>query len=527
VRYLIRISGPILLTLLVGWCIGIVSEKKGLVSSARIRGWIARARDHLSDRKSTPRNHDVVGLDTILLPLKVETVDLFAEVNIAGHAGGITVIANSVIVVDRNGAGFVYKEGKSQALKLPPLPNEAAAYVNSGRHIDEQFRVHDVEYIPWLRLLAVSHEAYDPAGGGTRLTLSVIAFDPDALTAQGSWRAVWKGDLLRGEDYRGLAGGGRMLAAAPNSFYLTAGDYTQDNAIHRSPLVAQDKTLSFGKILRIDPQTGAAEVVSLGHRNPQGIALTRSGELISTEHGPEGGDELNVIRTGANYGWPKVTYGTHYGTYDWPNTSEVGRHAGFALPLFSWVPSVAISNLIELCDFDQRWHGDLLAGSLKAGALFRIRREEGRVMYVEPIPIGERIRDLAQMDKGRIVLFTDSSKLLILSVDHSRLSSGLREAIVYPSVMTQCMACHHFGPTFSYHPAPTLSALVGNPIASDRFSQYSNGIKAVGGVWTKERLQRYLSDPASFAPGTRMPKPNLKPSDTLEVVSFLETLRSR
>jgi aldose sugar dehydrogenase len=134
----------------------------------------------------------------------------------------------------------------------------------------------------------------------------------------------------------------------------------------------QDPASSFGKIFEIDLDTENSRVVSLGHRNPQGLTVTSRGALFSTEHGPKGGDELNLITEGSNYGWPNVSLGTEYKGYDLENHAPVGEHTGYQAPVFAWVPSIGPSNLIEVRGFDRRWDGDLLVASLKANSLFRL-----------------------------------------------------------------------------------------------------------------------------------------------------------
>ena len=94
-------------------------------------------------------------------------------------------------------------------------------------------------------------------------------------------------------------------------------------------MVAQDMNSKMGKVLEIDLNTRDVKIISLGHRNPEGLIVTTDGTLLSTEHGPAGGDELNVIVEGANYGWPIVTFGTDYGSYGWHGTKFVGEHAGY------------------------------------------------------------------------------------------------------------------------------------------------------------------------------------------------------
>jgi len=188
--------------------------------------------------------------------------------------------------------------------------------------------------------------------------------------------------------------------------------------------VSEDPNTTFGKIIEIDLSTNKWRHFTKGHRNQEGLTFLKSGQLFSTEHGPFGGDELNVITENSDYGWPNVTLGTDYDSYDWPvgTSSLVGSHTGYRAPLFAWLPTIAASQLIEVNNFNPRWNGDLLVGALKASSLYRLRLEDGHVLYSERIWIGQRIRDLAQADNGTIVLWTDDTQLLFITVDQDQLA---------------------------------------------------------------------------------------------------------
>ena len=136
----------------------------------------------------------------------------------------------------------------------------------------------------------------------------------------------------------------------------------------------------------------------MGLRNAEGLTFTNSGRLIAADNGPRGGDGLDIITEGSNYGWPRVSLGTTYDSYEfsggsfsmgkyrsWSHTdpSLVGRIIGYTTPLFAWVPSVAPTQLIQIQNFDPRSDGDLLVGSMKGSSLFRIRLEDGHVLYSE------------------------------------------------------------------------------------------------------------------------------------------------
>jgi cytochrome c2 len=486
----------------------------------QIRAWGVQPDTLLSgqysrDRETLPAVKDI---DTALLPLRIRRARISDVFPIPKTAGAIATIGNTVIVVDRLGNLYSsVSDGRTiTQLPFPPLPNDSADYLKTpGARLDANtFRAHDIEYMKAAKSLAVCHEYFDAHVGKTRLAVSIISIDEQSVRPTGSWRTVFLADVE--PDGPNVESGGR-LASKGDLLYLTVGAY-----MVRSSNVAQNAKSSFGKIIEIDLGTGKSKIVSVGHRNPQGLLITRSGELLSTEHGPAGGDELNLIAEGANYGWPNVTLGTDYGAYDWSESKLLGEHKGYQAPMFAWVPSVGISNLIQVERFNRRWDGDLLIGSLKAESVFRVRLNDMRIMYVEPIWIGQRIRDIGQLENGTIVLWTDDTQLLFISVDGPKLETDVRPAKLTDSALNDaCMYCHHFGPTNVADFAPTLSDLFSRKIASDDF-RFSAGLRNKEGVWTDEALRQFLHSPAKFANGTAMPTPNLDEDQFDEVIEALK-----
>ena len=215
----------------------------------------------------------------------------------------------------------------------------------------------------------------------------------------------------------GRHSGGRMLMDGDDHLLVVTGDHTWHETLGHSaetlPLAGPDSHLS--KLIRIELTSGKAEVVANGFRNPQGFARDAEGNLWQTEHGPQGGDELNLLRPSLHYGWPYVTLGIRYGNKTWPYSKAQGRHDSFEKPAFSWTPAIGISNLI-VSDSQQfpMWKGDLLIGSLAAHSLFRVRLHEERVVYVEQIRMDFRIRDITQMPDGRIALLYDNARIQFL-----------------------------------------------------------------------------------------------------------------
>jgi cytochrome c2 len=312
-----------------------------------------------------------------------------------------------------------------------------------------------------------------------------------------------------------------MLAyRGDGKLYLTIGDHYITN-----PKVSEDPNTTFGKTIEIDITTNKWRLFSKGHRNQEGLTFLKSGRLLSTEHGPRGGDDLDLITDGSDFGWPNVSLGTDYNSYLGEGGAPlVESYAEYTAPLFAWAPSIAPTQLLEVTNFDPRWNGDLLIATLKALSLYRLRQEAGRVLYAERIWIGQRIRDLTQTSDGTIVLWTDDAQLLFVTVDKDQLAVGRRMPNVVGGAIVNenCLGCHHFGPTNPIDFAPSLSNLLNRPIASDTFS-YSPALRAKQrlGHWTPALLSEFLSDPFKFASGTTMLPLKISPDDIKDIVAVL------
>ena len=197
--------------------------------------------------------------------------------------------------------------------------------------------------------------------------------------------------------------------------------------------LAQTLDNHIGKIVRItrdgqapadNPFVGRAgarpEIWSLGHRNIQGLAVHPvTGELWATEHGPQGGDEVNRIERGRNYGWPRVTYGRNYGSGT--RIGEEGPVAGFEQPLKWWVPvSIAPSGLsFVTSDRYAGWKGQLVLGALRGQSIVRLSVSGARVVgeQRELADLGQRIRDVREGPGGWIYVVTDGADGQVLRVN--------------------------------------------------------------------------------------------------------------
>lgn len=202
---------------------------------------------------------------------------------------------------------------------------------------------------------------------------------------------------------------GRIEVIDKSTVYMSVGDlgYTE--------IDQKSKRGDLGSLFKISKSK--VEKISRGHRNQQGIVLIGK-DLYTSEHGPRGGDELNLISKGKDYGWPAVTYGEAYTSGDYIKPAVTGSHQGFPEPLRYWVPSVAPTELIHLPSGPAwgKWASQLVMGTLREESLIFIElRDSKTVGQVVKVGVGERIRDLELSLEGAIVATTDSGKLLVIS----------------------------------------------------------------------------------------------------------------
>ena len=220
--------------------------------------------------------------------------------------------------------------------------------------------------------------------------------------------------------YAALHYGGRIAWLPDNTLLLTTGDGFDFRE------KAQDRSTHFGKTIRIDengqppkdnPFSQYPFIFSYGHRNPQGLTVSSDGRIYQHEHGPQGGDEINVIEPGLNYGWPIITYGLDYnGAYVSPFTEM----DGMTQPIHIWVPSIAPSGLaIYEGSLFPNWRGDLFVGDLNNNEVKHLTlNEEGKVISEQSIftEVESRVRDVRVSPTGEVYVITDGENGAIYKV---------------------------------------------------------------------------------------------------------------
>ena len=304
----------------------------------------------------------------------------------------------------------------SQDFKLDPKPLDGLP----GVIVNGQGGLFDVVLHPQFAQNAWIYWAYNapgPGGWGTAL-------------ARGKLQGQRMTDVqvlfsMQPKTRSGFHFGGRIVFDKAGMLYLTLGDRGDKDR-------AQKLNDHAGSVIRLHDdgrvpddnpfvkRPGAlAEKWTLGHRNMQGAALhPQTGELWTHEHGPQGGDEVNVIRPGLNYGWPIITYGVNYGVGT--KIGEGQAKLGMVQPLQVWVPSIAPSGMafVSGSQFPQ-WQGNLLVGALRDQMLVRLTLEGEKVLSEERLFQGQfgRIRDVRIGPDGLVYLLTDEAQGAMLRLE--------------------------------------------------------------------------------------------------------------
>ena len=254
--------------------------------------------------------------------------------------------------------------------------------------------------------------------------------DDDAATAVARGRLV--GDRLEDveeiyvalpRDDNGRHFGSRLVFA-DGYLFVTAGDRGDSDRAQEldDPAGSIVRLHDDGRVPEDNPFIGTAgarpELYSVGHRNPQGMTLeAATGRIYAIEHGPKGGDELNLIEPGVNYGWPVITHGKSYMGF---KIGEGTRKEGMAQPVHYWVPSISPSGLM-IYDADRfpAWQGSFFAGALSGELLVRLEVARGKVVVEERMleDLEERFRDVRQGPDGLIYLLTDHPEGMLLRLE--------------------------------------------------------------------------------------------------------------
>jgi cytochrome c2 len=508
--------------------------------------------------KSLGAKADSWVLETNLFSVRVTTHSWPQKrVSYSRGGGGIVALGNQIVGVEKNGEFFTFNKatgvqalGNALVTNIEDLALKGNDPEDPGEDALRSFRFTDIEakLIEGSAYIFVIYHYWhiDKECKTTRVSEIVIDdFENVGLSAQAlnrsDWRLIFESQPCLKFSYRNASAfqspntGGRLALDGQNNLFVSLGDHHIDG-VNNPDIAAQGDEFDYGKIIKIDLHSLQSKIYAYGLRNPQGLIVDEQGKLWETEHGPRGGDELNLIRAGANYGWPLTTFGTQYYDWNWSLNETQGRHYGFELPTYAWVPSIGVSNLIRIHDKPALWQGDLLISSLRTGSLYRVRLHEGRAVFSEPIQIGERIRDITLMVDGSIVLWTDANNIISVvaepeDVEENVTSVDRLAAMGVPNdlqaIVENCMTCHSLSQDIVRASAPSLWGIAGRNIAATDYQYYSKSLSGKrDDLWDEGSLAAFLRNPQEFAPGTTMPAAEVGGEQTLKaLVGYLQTLQ--
>ncbi len=319
-----------------------------------------------------------------------------------------------MLVTNRPGTMVVVKDGKVQST-VEGIPQSVE--IGQGGLMD--VAVHpDYAKNGWIYLSYTEPAGAGARGGMTKVVRGKISFSGGKSTWTNQ-QTIWETE----QQYYSGAGihfGCKIVFDKKGHVFIGVGERGTNMRV-------QDLTTPYGKVMRVNEDgsipkdnpfastKGAEKVWTTGHRNPQGLVMDLEGRLWDTEHAPRGGDELNEIVKGENYGWPVISFAINYNdspfVTPWPKPGQ-----NFKMPIFRWLPSCAASGL-DVCNDKAfpKWKGDLLAGGLAGNNLDRIRiSKDGKLAEREELVWGMgRIRDVMCGPDGNIYIALNQPDIIV------------------------------------------------------------------------------------------------------------------
>ncbi|MFM9852128.1 MAG: PQQ-dependent sugar dehydrogenase [Sphingomonadaceae bacterium] len=311
--------------------------------------------------------------------------------------GSGVAMTNAVLITEREGRLLYGKVGEAMSAVAGVPRVDAGGQGGLGDVIaDPQWAANHLIYLSWVE-----------AGAGD--TRGAVVGRAKLILGEGTPRLeglsiIWRqSPKVSGRGHFGH----RLAFGADGKLYVSSGERQKFDP-------AQDLTGNLGKIIMMNADGSDAKMLTLGHRNPLGLAFDAEQRLWEIEMGPKGGDELNLIKAGANYGYPKASNGSHYDGRDIPD-HRTGD--GFAAPKVWWNPSISPGSLmIYSGDMFPKWKGDAFIGALGGEALIRIHLNGEQATKTDEWPMGARIREVEQGPDGAMWLLEDGGNGRLLKL---------------------------------------------------------------------------------------------------------------
>lgn len=352
---------------------------------------------------NTAAASDAAVIETERMNIQVDTLHSDFE-----SPWGMTWLSDGrMLVTERKGEILIFKDDQFTGEKVQGLP--AVHAVNQAGLLDVAAHPKHAEN-GWIYIAYAKH--FEDSTGAT----TIMRFKLDGNNAVEQEELITAGPSWKG----GRHFGSRIVFDNEGHLYFSNGDKGD------TPMNAQTLSNAHGKVHRInddgsipadnpfvDSTDAVKSIWSYGNRNPQGLYFDKANNILwETEHGPKGGDELNIIEKGKNYGWPVITYGINYnGTI----LAEFTEKAGMEQPIHYWVPSIATCGLtVVTSDKYPNWKGNILVGALAKQHIARVVLKDNKLSAEEKLLPGiGRVRQVSESPDGYLYAITEGTGLLV------------------------------------------------------------------------------------------------------------------
>lgn len=498
---------------------------------------------------------------------------LIKKVQIPGstdHGGALSVSGKILFLITNKGTILPFDLNQYAILEnnFDEIPMNLDGLYRSG-HPDQNFR------IDWFRVnglysqiidknvheLYVSHNAYleNKDCITHNITKTKVSVQGDSVRQIDKWETIFTASpcidpepekIAAARPYPGHISGGPMIEFDDNRLLVAIGDYNR-HGLGGIDEWAMNPANPYGKTILLNKESGDWSVFSTGNRNISGLYKDENDTIWAVENGPRGGDELNILAEGKNYGWPRVSYGLWYDhSFELIGKHKAGTHPEFTKPIYSWVPSVAPRGLVKINGTKfEYWENDLIVGTMTDNSLHRLRLTDNNiVVFDERIDLGHRMRDLVVLPDGKLALITDDNYLIIIddggavyedistevkerikdlnnfdSLSDSRDSTSSDDFVMSSQLIFQkkCSSCHNLNSINGI--GPHLSNLYNRKVGEVDGYNTSQALKSDTRTWNPNLLRSFLENPEKVFPGTRMQRVNLSSAEVDSLVKFFDS----
>ena len=324
---------------------------------------------------------------------------------------------NLIILSSRGVLG--YSNNISEKLVFKQIKNNIEKFINNSQYIkSEVFSIQDLKVIKDVIYISYSQEVKKNCWNTGIIFAKFNYQEIKFKKFFGPDECVNMYDSIDME-FEPQSAGGRIIELDDTNILLSVGEY-------RSRYLSQDPKSIFGKIIKINKNNYKYKIFSMGHRNPQGLLLDKKiNKILITEHGPMGGDEINLIEVNnlrekevPNFGWPISSYGEHYGGKIKKNKKKYKKYPlykshtkyGFIEPIRSFTPSIAVSEITKIAE------STYVMSTLKDKSIYFFTMKNGQIFNFERIEVFERIRDISFKD-GKLYLFLENTASIGIVAD--------------------------------------------------------------------------------------------------------------